>query len=226
MQRYNPFSLVHKALRNMLYDAALTLQQTDFTEPEEANLAIEKIEHVIYTFEKHAMHEDRFVLPAVEKYEAALVQSFESEHGEDMKLGNMLKNLVNIYRNVNFEEEKINAGSALCKAFNDFMVFNLQHMSKEEMLINPVLWKYFTDEQVGGINAQIASNIAPEEMMQMAAWMIKSISLKETITWLTGVKANAPVFVFESLLQLAEKHVPAGKFETIKKLLNTSAIAA
>ena len=226
MQRNNPFNLIHKALRNMLYDAALTLQQTDFTAANDAATALEKIETVIHVFEKHATHEDHFVLPVIEKYDAALVQSFENEHEKDMQLGNMLKNLINIYRNVLFEEEKLHAGSALNKAFTDFLVFNLEHMCKEEMLINPVLWKHFTDEQIVGINAQIAANIAPEEMMQMAAWIIKSVSLREAVNWLSGIKANAPVFVFESLMIIAEKNLPAHAFNTVKKSLSTNAIAA
>jgi len=74
MQRYNGFTLIHKALRALLYDAALTLQQTYFADIEEAEPAIEKVETVLFLFERHAHHEDRFVLPAIVTYEPRLVE--------------------------------------------------------------------------------------------------------------------------------------------------------
>lgn len=226
MQRFNAFNLIHKALRNMMYDTALTLQQTNFTDESEANIAIEKIETVVHTFEGHAHHEDTLVLPAVKKYDAALVESFENEHEKDMALGNMLKNLINIYRNTNFEEEKINAGSALSKSFVDFMVFNLEHMGREEILINAVLWKNYTDEQIMDISKKIAASVPPEEMALVSQWMIRSVSNTEAINWLLGVKASAPAFVLQSILSVAEKFLPANRFEKIKDTVESTSIAA
>jgi hypothetical protein len=198
MQRYNSFNLIHKTLRHMLYDAAVLLQQTNFAETAESNAAIEKIETVVYFFVHHAHHEDNYVLPAVKKYDAALVASFEDEYEKYLGLGNKLKNLINIYRNVNFEEERMTAGSAICKAFIDFMIFNLEHMSKEEILINQVLWQHYTDEQLLAINQQIVANIQPEEMAFTSKWMIRSINNKEAIGWLLQVKAARPSFVLQS----------------------------
>ena len=217
MQRYNAFNMIHKALRHMMYDTALTLQQTWFADNNEAAIAIEKIESVIHIFERHAHHEDNYVLPAVEKYDAALVASFEAEHEKDLSLGNMLKNLINIYRNVNFEEERINVGSAICKAFIDFMVFNLEHMGKEEILINKVLWEHYTDEQLHGISQQITASIPPEEMAYTSKWMIRSINNKEAIGWLSQVKAAAPAFVLQSIITEAVNTLPAERLERIQE---------
>lgn len=226
MQRYNAFSMIHKTLRHMMYDTALTLQQTWFANTEETEAAIEKVETVIYIFERHAHHEDSYVLPAIEKYDAELVQSFEDEHEKDLSLGNKLKNLINIYRNVYFEEERINCGSAICKAFVDFMIFNLEHMGKEEMLINQVLWKHYTDEQLISINQQIVAAIPAEEMAITSKWMIRSISNHEAINWLQGVKASAPLFVLQNILTEAAKHLPAERFEKIQEAVKLTTMAA
>src|SRR3954471_18387171 len=132
MQRYNSFNLIHKALRALMYDTALTLQQTYFADVSEAEIALTKVETVIYYFEQHAHHEDKFMLPAVEAFEPALVEELEKEHVKDIQLGNKLKTLVNVFRSVELDEERINCGSCLNKAFRDFMVFNIDHMAKEE----------------------------------------------------------------------------------------------
>lgn len=88
MLRFNSFNMIHKALRAMLYDTALTLQQTDFTDAMEAETALSKVEDVIHQFEQHAHHEDTFMLPAIEKFAPQVVEDFEKEHVEDLELGN------------------------------------------------------------------------------------------------------------------------------------------
>lgn len=226
MQRYNAFNMIHKALRHLMYDTALSLQQTWFADINEAEAAIEKVETVIHLFERHAEHEDNYILPAVQEYDAALVQSFEDEHEKDLSLGNKLKNLITIYRNVYFEEERINSGSAICKAFNDFMIFNLEHMGKEEIFINQVLWKHYTDEQLIALNQKIVANIPPEEMAFTSRWMIRSINNHEAIAWLSGVKNAAPSFVLQSILTEAQKSLPAQRLEKIMVAIEAKAMVA
>lgn len=155
-----------------------------------------------------------------------MVQSFEDEHEEDLSLGNKLKNLINIYRNVYFEEERINCGSAICKTFNDFMIFNLAHMSKEEILINQVLWKYYTDEQLIELNQQIVANIPAEEMSIISKWMIRSINNHEAIIWLSGIKVSGPSFVLQSILTEAQRSLPNQRFKKINTTVEAKAMVA
>ena len=207
MQRYNGFNLIHKALRAMLYDTALTLQQTYFADNHEAEKALEKVEDVLFLFEHHAHHEDSFILPVVQQYEPALVDAFEKEHEKDLKLSNDLKNLINIYRNVNFTAELIAMGSAISKAFVEFMVFNLEHMAKEEMLLNPAMWEHYTDEQLIDINRRLVATIPANEMAIASKWMMRGINFADAIAWLAAVRSSVPAFVYESLVLLAEKEM-------------------
>jgi len=80
------------------------------------------------------------------------LKKFEKEHNEDITLGNRVKNLLNIYRNIYFTEERVVRDGAINKAFVEFMVFNLEHMAKEEILLNQALWKHYTDEQLVELN--------------------------------------------------------------------------
>src|SRR5690242_17175717 len=204
MNRYNSFNLIHKALRAMLYDAALTLQQTYFANPEEAESALEKVEDVLFLFENHAHHEDSIVLPAVEAFEPEIVAEFEKEHEEDLRLSNRMKNLLNIYHNIYFTEERIICGSAITKSFVEFMVFNLEHMAKEEVLINQALWNHYTDEQIMEISEKIVASIPQEELALASKWMIRGINNFDAVTWLKAIKKTAPAPAFKALMSLAE----------------------
>lgn len=216
MQRFNSFNMIHKALRALLYDTALSLQQTYFADIEEAETALEKVELVISQFDQHALHEDTYVLPAIKALNPSLVAAFEGEHEEDHALGERLKHLVNMFRDTNSGEERLVCGSALTQAFREFMIFNLEHMAKEEMEINKVLWENYTDAQLMDINARIVASIPEEEKVISSKWMMRGVNKAEAISWLKAVKRSAPSFVFDGLLQMAETEIPQNMRAEIK----------
>lgn len=209
MQRHNSFNLIHKALRAMLYNTSLTLQQTFFADENEAEAALLKVEAVIGQFEQHAHHEDTFILPAIEAFEPALVDELGKEHVKDIELGNKLKTLLNIFRAVESDEEKVNCSSCINKAFRDFMIFNLEHMAKEESEINRALWKQYTDGELLALNAKLVASIPAEEKMIASRWMLRAINKAEAIEWLKAVKQTAPAIVFQALFDMAETELPA-----------------
>ena len=224
MQRYNSFNLIHKALRAMMYDTALTLQQTYFPDAAEAEIALTKVENIIEQFEHHAYHEDTFMLPAIEKFEPGLVEEFEKEHVEDCELGNRLKTLLCIFRSLESGEEKINCASAISKSFRDFMIFNLEHMAKEEVEINRVLWANYTDPELIQLNNKLVSSIPPEQKMINSKWMMRGINKSEAITWLTAVKLSAPSFVFQPMFEMTETELPKRMRTEVQEALSEVAV--
>jgi len=208
MQRFNPFNMIHKALRALLYDTALSLQQTYFADAQESESALTKVETVIAQFDQHAFHEDSYVLPAIKLYAPALVDAFEAEHEKDHALGEKLKHLLDMFRATSSAEERIVCGSAITQAFREFMIFNLEHMSKEEVEINKVLWENFTDAELMEINGRIVASIPEEEKLVSSKWMMRGVNKAEAIAWLKGVRKMAPTFVFDSLFELTETELP------------------
>ena len=217
MQRYNTFNLIHKALRAMLYDTALTLQQTNFGSVDEAKTALRKVELVIHQFEQHAEHEDNFILPLIAAYEPQLVDEFEAEHEEDHRIGEQLGHLLNIFYAAHGEEERVIAGSGVAKAFMDFMIFNLEHMAKEERVLNPVLWTYYSDVQLLEMNAKLVASIPLPDKEISSKWMMRGISNKEAILWLKAVKQTAPKHVFQALLAIADTELPVHRRIVVKE---------
>src|SRR5215216_187304 len=89
--RINIFNQIHKGLRALLYDTSLLLQQTDFSNKQEMQMAIDRVTMTADLFDGHAHHEDRFILPAIQEYEPSIVDAFEQEHALDTKLTRALK---------------------------------------------------------------------------------------------------------------------------------------
>jgi hypothetical protein len=226
MSRFNIFNQIHKALRAMLYDTSLTLQQTYFGDAEEAETALEKVSRTVDVFDEHAAHEDHFVLPAIQQYEPSLVDAFEQEHEKDHALSEKLRGLLTVYNHAIKTEVKIETGQAIYKAFIEFMIFNLEHMAKEETVLNKVLWRYYSDAEIMAINQRIVASIPPEEMGATSAWMMRGMSNTEISSWLKAVEKNAPEPVFAQLFSIAEKELPHDRFRKVLENLTEGTMVA
>jgi hypothetical protein len=144
-----------------------------------------------------------------------VIDSFEQEHVKDRELGTKLKTLIKIYHSLTGDEERMQLGSAMRKAFVEFLSFNLVHMAKEEDIINNLLWRYYTDEQIRGMERKIVAAQTPQVVSIVWKWMLRGLSNQEISGWLTNVEKNAPVAVFNNLVALAEKELPVFRFRQV-----------
>jgi len=220
MLRYNIFNLIHKALRFKLYHTAVTLQQTHFADTDEAAIAFEQLNEVINAFEQHGHHEDRILMPVIVLFQPATIASFEKDHIDDRRMGEDLQHLQNMYHAAQNTNERLITGSAITRSFVDYMIFNLQHMQREETDLNQLLWENFTDEEILKINDQIVASIPPQEMAVSARWFMQAINSNEVTNWLIAVKQTAPEHVFAGLFELTETCLPeAGRTKVQDEVL-------
>jgi len=226
MNRYNIFYQVHKGLRALLYETALLLQHTDFTSSEEAEQAIEQLQTVVQLFNEHAHTEDTMVFDAIRQQEPALVNAFEQEHVEDHELGCRLNGVILSYTHAVSSADRFDIGQSITKAFTEFMIFNLNHMAKEEDIINKALWKHYADAELNGITQKIIGSIPPEKMMKFSNWMMRGLSNNEIIAWLKEIKNNAPDPVFQSMLAMASNQLNSNRWLQVQEALTEGAMVA
>lgn len=228
MDRYNIFNQVHKGLRSCLYETALALQQTDFAGIKAGGTILEQLSEVIELFEKHAHTEDHFLLPALAPYEPSVVAAFEDEHDKDHELARRLQELVFVFTHSMTDETRIETGKAINIAFVEFMVFNLEHMAKEESVLNRLLWRYYADEELKQLTQQILAHLSPEIMAKYGRCMMRGLSNPEIVTWLKEVRSNAPDFVLSGLLSTAEAELRPHRWREIRQQLvaDTAAVAS
>ncbi len=193
---------------------------------EDSETALEKVSMTIDVFDKHAEHENNFILPAIRQYEPSLVDVFEQEHEKDHALSESLRGLLTVYRYAIKTEVKIETGHAINKAFIGFMVFNLEHMAKEEAVLNKVLWRYYSDAEIMTLSQKIVATIPPEEMAFTSTWMIRGMSNAEISGWLKAVEKNAPEPVFTMLFSIAERELPGDRFRKVTENLTEGTMVA
>jgi hypothetical protein len=224
MQRVNIFNQIHKGLRVALYDTAKFLQCADFTSEVEAEEAISKTKEVLMLFDEHAGKEDRYILPAIQAYEPSVVDAFEQEHEKDLALSAALDHALDSFHYLCTDLEKIEAGKNLNREFVAFMCFNLEHMAREEELINNILWRYFDDAYILGIQHTIVQSIEPWHNDFYNKWMLRGANNAEIESWLKAVNASAPKIVYETLFTKAAQELPSDRFQKIKASLSETAL--
>jgi Hemerythrin HHE cation binding domain len=226
MKRYPVFYLVHKALRQMLYQLATALQQTDFSHAEEANTLLEQLRAVLLLFETHASTEDRFVFAALGKFEPAVVAQFQKEHLQNHALCNRMRALLNMFDIAITSEEKQEMASAIRVAFTEFMVFQLQFMAQSSSLLNKLLWQHYTDEQLRQTTRQIIAWLPAVTTAAFNTWIMRALSNNEISHWLQEIKTLASEPVFETMLQVAARELPHNRWMAIQETITEGALLA
>jgi hypothetical protein len=225
-KRYNIFNLIHKALRSMMFEAATAIQQTDFTNRDEAIVTIHRLEKVLDSFDEHANHEDKYIMPAVERYAKQLVDELESQHVVDQALTHSMRDAISQWRAAEDELLMIEMGLKILYDFNEFIAFNLSHMNKEEVELNAVLLQYYSDPEIMHISHTLVSSIEPTVLFETSRWMMASINSQEAITWLTGIKHNAPHEVYSLYMKLAQEELPERRWQVVKTALTKGLMQA
>jgi hemerythrin-like domain-containing protein len=220
------FNQIHKALRALLCETAQWMQQTDFWNVDEATPVIERVYEVIEIFEKHANTEDSLVFPAIVKFEPSVVDAFEKEHVKDHELGELLASSLEGYERAAIITEKAAAAQQVQAAFMKFAAFNLEHMGKEEEIINPLLWRYYKDEELQAITRTIVSSIPPDHAAMVSKWMLRGMNNPEIASWLREVERVAPEPVFQALFSTAERELPEKRFRLVIEAMTGGAMVA
>jgi len=226
MERFNSFNLIHKGLRASLYQTALLLQQTDFSYEEACEDALDRVREVVLLFEGHAHKEDSFILPAIAAYEPSVKAAFEEEHAEDERLGHALKAAVAKVEAASDCELRSKAGNELTVAFTAFVAFNLQHMAKEETVINEILWRYYSDDEIRMLSGRIVASIEPWLQDFYSTWMLRGINDNEASEWIRAVERGMPEIAFQTLLQKAGIEWSKERFRKVTQSLTEGVMVA
>jgi hypothetical protein len=222
MKRRNVFPRIHKALRKMLFETGIALQQTNFNQVDEVQDALEKVRMVSHAFHNHAHKEDHFIFPLIAGNDPALVERFEAEHVEDEQLSERLTLLADAIEGETDIEARVALGNDLLTAFHAFTAFNLNHMNREEQEFNSVLWQHVSDEEIAAAEARLVASIDPAEMAALAPWMISACSTADLREWLEEVQAVAPVFVYQGLCGQVAANLPAARWQKLSAALDES----
>jgi hypothetical protein len=225
MNRYNLFHKIHKDLRTLLYDTGVLLQRTDFTIAAEAKEVLNRVQLVIALFDHYHHAEGTCILPAMMLYEPGVADAFEQDHEKAYRLGRKIEILVASFKKETLPSEQVAISSEVVAQFEEFSLFNILHMAREEQLANRLLWRYYTDAELQKMAGKIINSAEAILAVPYGKWMARSLN-NEIVRWLKEMRNTAPEMEFRSLQKTAKDNLQPSRWNLVQDVLTAGTFIA
>lgn len=220
MKRMKPYDVPHKGLRNALSQLQFLAGKTDYFNQNEVEQLYKLGEDVFKILTIHATDENEVTLAELEKRCPGCSQHDFEDHEQIHVAQNRLEKLLaNIYTNSKAGHDVSEDGEEFYLAFSEFYGTYLEHTAEEERVTQPMLWKYFTDEELALHRGKIMAKNPPQTLLIWFRFVIPAQSHKERIGLLTGFKKMAPESFFNEGMQVIKQVLPENEFNELSKSL-------
>jgi hemerythrin-like domain-containing protein len=200
----------------MLFDAGARIQQTDFTKAKQADAAIEIVKQTTRSFLYHLSKEDNLLYHSVVLYAPYIVAMIEQTNIKDEKLARSIDKIIEEYKDLTTKNEMISFGLQLQAAFFEFTAAVLQHMNKEETVINELLWSNYTDQQLVALEVEMLKQSTPEACTWYTGKILKELSNSEILIWVNGIAEHASSNIIEKLISTTQRVLPIDRWQMIR----------
>lgn len=215
-QRYNIFKRTHKGLRTMLFEAGAKIQHTDFTKQKQAAATIDSIQQTTRTFLYHLTKEDNVVYQSVVLYAPYIIAMLEQTSAKDAELARSIDKIIVDYDPQKSKKELIAFGIHLQASFFEFTAAVLQHMNKEGMVINDLLWSNYTDTQLVGMEVEMMKQACPQDSDWYTENILKGLSNAEILYWIGKITEHGTPHMTEKLISTARSVLPIDRWQMIR----------
>lgn len=213
--RFNLFKSVHKGLRALLADTVLQLQQTDFLIPQQTAEGMERIKLVLLLLHSHTKWEDDVVFPKLGTNAKSMTGFFTNQHYHTDALTLNIDILICGFEEAKTETEKEAIADNLLNVFVEFAAYIFNHMNMEEQLINPLLWRSFSNRELQALQLLHLSSSTSSSEQIFLQWMLIHSTNRELASWLTSMKQKATSTQFNLVYDLAQKVLAPERLEFI-----------
>ena len=200
----------------MLFDAGAQIQQTDFTKTKQADATIDAIKQTTRSFLYHLGKEDNLLYHSVVLYAPYIVAMIEQTNTKDEKLARSIDKIIEQYRDLGTKKEMISFGLTLQAAFFEFTAAVLQHMNKEETVINELLWSNYTDSQLVAMEVEMMKQSTPDDCTWYTGKILKGLSNPEIVVWINGIAEHASSNIIEKLISTTRRVLPIDRWQMIR----------
>jgi hypothetical protein len=220
MKRMKSYDVPHKGLRNALSQLQFLAGKTDYSSQNEVEMLYKLGKDVFNILTIHANDENEITLAELEKRCKGCSQHDIEDHEQiHIAQDKLEKLLASIYANSKAGQDVTDVGEEFYLAFSEFHGTYLEHAAEEERVTQPMLWKYFTDEELASHRGEIMAKNPPQTLLIWFRFVIPAQSQKERVGLLTGFKKMAPEPFFKVGMQVIEQVLTEKEFYELNKAL-------
>ncbi|MDP4283694.1 MAG: hypothetical protein Q8891_04685 [Bacteroidota bacterium] len=221
MNRPKVYDVPHKALRNALSQLSLLAGKTNYSDQQEVKQFYKLGEDVFKMLTIHANDENEVTLAELEERCPGSSQNDLDDHVQIHLAQDKLEKLLSkIYNNSKSGMDTTEDGAEFYLAFSEFHGEYLEHSAAEERVTQPLLWKYFTDEELAAHRGKIMAKIPPRSLLTWFRFIVPAQSSNERIGLLTGLKAMAPPTFFNEAMEVIKQVLTEKEFDLLNQSLS------
>ncbi|MBL7770819.1 MAG: hypothetical protein JNK20_17715 [Flavipsychrobacter sp.] len=218
MRRFNIFQTSHSALRAQLLDASLQLQFTNFTKPQQVQHRFDQVIELVLACQRQAEEESRYIIPALQAVEKNIPECFAAGKKDRYSpLDRILDHMLVFDKEAGSDRANKWAGVLFKASFRSLSDWVIQAMQRQEEMLNPLLWKFYSDDALYMLQLRIEGKQPLSEWLELCSWMIKDMNDEDIAVWLNSMETSLPAPVFELLLEKISGHLPLMKWDLVEE---------
>ncbi len=210
--RLDPFALPHKGLRLALGRLIAATGSVDPTDDIGVHAAVDIARSTFGFLRAHARIEDQIFYPALETRRPGVTSVATAEHHGLEAQVEQLAVLTELTVAAPVPERFALVATLYADAAR-FAGAYLQHLDMEERTIRPAFWDAYADEELLVLMGQSMAAMNPEDRQAALPYILPALNVHERVGWLSGMRGNLPLPVFDGILALAEKVLSATEFK-------------
>jgi hypothetical protein len=184
----------------MLSNLLVAMGRATFADPAEALAVASELSLVLWACDGHIVHEERHLRPLLTARTPNATSTLDDEHREHAQQVAELRAIAGALRDAATIEARVAVGHTLYLHFSVFVAETLAHMAYEERVVQPLLDRLCSTEELHAVETAILASIAPLDMIVWLRAMVPASDRRTRAELLAKVRAGAPPDVFTSLL--------------------------
>jgi len=153
--RVQPLNETYQQLGTLLCKLALNFQTTDYTTTAAWINLIAEVQHTYTVFKSYTEKEENILFPILHSYEPALAAIIRDNQYVCMRyLGDLNALFTAMYAATDKQKSKLFSHTLLYR-FDEFVAATMQQIKEQEVMINAVLWRYYSDKELAPIAASL-----------------------------------------------------------------------
>ncbi len=217
MNRMKTYDVPHKGLRNALSQLSLMAGKTNYSNQQEVEQLYQLGTDVFKILAIHAADEDEVTLAELEKHCPGCSEHDMEDHKEIHAAQVKLEALLLMLYNASKLNNDVTAdGAEFYLSLSEFHGKYLEHTAEEERVTQPLLWKFFTDEELASHRGKIMAKNPPETLMIWFRFVIPALSYKERIGLLSGFQKMASPEFFDKGMNVIKQVLTEEEYKEVQ----------
>jgi hypothetical protein len=223
--RYDGYHGIHKALRLFMCDSLARVGRADPEDDDDVRATLEQVGDLLRLCELHLHHENEFIHPALERVLPGSSSRIRGEHAQHIETIREIRELV-VLADHPRATQRAAALTRLYSALALFVAENFEHMHVEETEHNALLWAHYSDAELIEIERNLVASIPPQTTHKALHWFMPALNAPERAQMLQGMQGDMPPEVFRSVLDIAQRTIPAADFMKLTHALGMPSVQA